>query len=1158
MSRPFVHLHVHSDFSLLDGACPVHKIVDKAAALGMEALALTDHGNLFGAVQFYQETKKRKIKPIIGCEVYVAQGSRHNKTSQTEKRFHLILLVRDDEGYHNLCRLVSLSYTEGFYYKPRVDWELLEQHAGGLIALSACIQGEVPVLLEQGDEAGAEAVARRYEDLFGKGNFYLEIQDHGLPEQKSVNPKLIALSRRTGIPLVATNDCHYLEGDDHLAQDVLVCIQTGKLLNEEKRMQFNSREFFFKTAEEMEALFPDVPEALDNTVSVAARCNFDFDLTSQHYPRFEIPAGSTLDDYFEQKTREGFAARREVILALQASGELRYPPEEYDRRLDYEIGVIKKLNYAGYFLIVWDFIRHARERHIPVGPGRGSAAGSLVAYALRITDLDPLQYDLLFERFLNPERVSPPDIDIDFCNRRREEVIRYVTEKYGKDCVCQIITFGTMRAKAVVRDVGRVLGMPYVEVDKIAKLIPQELNITLEKALSVEPRLTDAMRDNPQVRQLVEIARKLEGFSRHSSVHAAGVVIAPRPLREIVPLYMGSDGVVTTQYNMKDVEKLGLLKMDFLGLITLTVIDDALKLIQETRGRGVDIDRIPLDDAETYKVFADGRTAGIFQFESAGMRNYLKSLKPSRFEDIIVMNALYRPGPIKGGMITDFIARKHGTSRVEYPIPELEPILKPTYGVLVYQEQVMQIAVRLAGLSMGGADTLRKAMGKKDMAIMDRMAPQFVEGCVSRGVDRKKASDLFEQMRQFGEYGFNKSHSAAYAWLAYQTAWLKAHYPAEFMAALLTSEQSNTSKVVQYIAECKAMGIPILPPSINHSRLDFLPTDKGIWFGLGAVKNVGDAAIEAILGARAKGGPFKSFTDFCCRVELKHLNARVLESLNKAGVFDELGYRRSQVAEIYPRTVEFAQKCQRDKAIGQGSLFSLLGEAETADTGAETENLPDLPEWDPRVILQHEKEILGFYISGHPLDEHAGILGVSTDTFVGDLAERDPGGTVRIGGILSSLATKKTMKGETMANGLLEDKTGTIRCIVYPRTWREYEGLLLPDTPLLVTGTIQQEGEKDPEIVVNEVKPLAECRETTVSAVRLELELERLTPDRAQALTELLLERKGECAVEIVLSKRDVGVATLDTNGFLRVKWSAELKSIIEEIAYPGAVRPIR
>ncbi len=1156
MSRPFVHLHVHSDYSLLDGACTLGKLVKKAAANEMPALALTDHGSLFGAVQFFQKARSAGVKPIIGCEVYIVPNSRLEKNSQQERRHHLVLLARNETGYRNLCHLVSRAYLEGFYYKPRIDFELLEKHADGLIGLSACLQGEIASLLGMDELEQARQAALRYQSILGEGHFYLELQDHGIPEQKQVNEKMITLSRETGIPLVATNDCHYMEADDAEAHEVLVCIQTGKTLSDENRMQLSTQEFYFKTGDEMAAIFSHVPEALDNTLRVAEACNFEFDLASQHYPEFEIPDGSSLDDYFERITREGFAERRRALETEAAAGILRYPLADYEQRLEYEIEVIKKLKYSRYFLIVWDFIRHARENGIPVGPGRGSAAGSLVAYSLRITDIDPLRYDLLFERFLNPERISPPDIDIDFCTRKREDVIHYVTEKYGKDCVCQIITFGTMKARAVVRDVGRVLGMSYGEVDRIAKLVPQELNITLDEALEKEPRLEEAMRDDPQIQKLLEISRRLEGLSRHSSIHAAGVVIAPRPLMDIIPLSTGSDGETVTQYTMKDVEKLGLLKMDFLGLITLTVIDDALHMITRNHGINLDIDHIPLDDEATYQIFADGRTAGIFQFESSGMRGYMKSLKPGRFEDLIAMNALYRPGPIKGGMVDEFIRRKHGESAIAYLLPQLEPILKSTYGVIVYQEQVMQIASQVAGFSLAEADTLRKAMGKKQMEIMAKMEIKFVDGCVERGIERKKAQELFTLMKGFAEYGFNKSHSAAYAWVAYQTAYLKAHYPLEFMAALLTSEKNNTKKVVQYISECKAMGIKILPPSINESELDFLPGREGIRFGLGALKNVGDSAIQIILKARNSDGPFKSFTDFCCRVDLRAVNSRVIESLIKSGVFDELDYKRSQLSLITEKTVEYAQKHQRDLAVGQRSLFGALAGDEPEDTAA-TENLPAIDEWDKRKILSAEKEILGFYISGHPLDEHRDTLDTCADTTLDQITEESAGRTFRIGCVLTDIKQKKTRRGDRMCLGLLEDLKGTIDFVIYPKTFQANEDLVEPDLPLLVVGVCDVEEGGALKIVVNELLPLNEARDHTVTMIRLEIDLERLTEQRARDLADLLDENRGECAVEILMRRKNLGSAYLKANGFLGIRWSTRLKRRIEEITYPGVVQYI-
>jgi DNA polymerase-3 subunit alpha len=1160
MSQQFVHLHVHSDFSLLDGACAIDRLVEKAAACGMPALAVTDHGNLYGAVQFYEKAKKAGLKPIIGCEVYVVLGNRREKSRATEDAYHLILLVRDADGYQNLCRLVSLGYLEGFYYRPRIDLELLRRHAAGLIGLSACLAGEIPTCIMAGNEAGAEAAARRYQEIFGEGNFYLELQDHGLPNQAPVNEALVQLSRQTGIPLVATNDCHYLEPADALAHEVLVCIQTGKLLADENRMEFQSKEFYFKNAAEMAERFGHVPEALANTLRIAEQCRFEFDLQSRYYPRFDIPAGSTIDDYFESVTRAGFAERLRSIEADIAAGRTRHTLEEYRQRLDFEIDVIKRQQFPSYFLIVWDFIRQARERGIAVGPGRGSAAGSLVAYSLRITDLDPLRYDLLFERFLNPERISPPDIDIDFCARRREEVIRYVTDKYGKDCVCQIVTFGTMKARAVVRDVGRVLGMSYTDVDRIAKLIPMELNITLERALKEEPRLQeaiDAMAErNPEVLRLIDISRRLEGLSRHSSIHAAGVVIAPQPLVDIIPVATRGEGEVLTQYNMKDIEKLGFLKMDFLGLITLTVIQDTLRMIQANHALDLDIDHIPLDDAPTYQIFCDGRTAGIFQFESSGMRNYLRQLKPSRFEDLIAMNALYRPGPIKGKMVDEFIRRKNGESTSQYIVPELEPILKDTYGVIAYQEQVMQVVSRLAGFTPGEADTLRKAMGKKQQDVMNKMEGKFVAGSVERGIKSDKAKALYELMRGFGEYGFNKSHSAAYAWVAYQTAYLKAHYPNEFMAALLTSEKNDTKKVVKYISECKQMGIRILPPSVNQSELDFLPTREGIRFGLGALKNVGETAIQQILGARRAGGPFKSLADFCCRVDLRQVNSRVLESMIKAGVFDEVGTSRAQLMQSLERTTAYAQNRQRDRSLGQKSLFGEMAEEDAEAAGPEPEAA--VPEWDRKRILSFEKEIMGFYISGHPLDEFAGVIGRYTDFTLDQISESSIDKRVRVGCVLSELRQKKTMKNrERMCVGLLEDLTGTVDFVIFPKVFETYEALIQPDRPLLVIGGVDQEENGNLKVVVRELYPLEDAKDLQVNLIRLELDLERVSEQSAVELADLLATQRGECNVEILLRRPGVGVAWLEANEFLKVRWTAELKLQIEALTYPGAVQYI-
>jgi len=1158
MPKPFVHLHVHTDYSLLDGACTLDKLVKKAVAMNMPAVAVTDHGNLFGAVQFFQKAKNTGIKPLIGSEVYIVPGSRFEKNSKYEKRYHLILLVKDKEGYRNLCHLVSRAYIESFYYKPRIDFDILQKHSGGLIALSSCLKGEIPSYLGMDEDQRAENAALRYQSIFGQGNFFLELQDHGMAEQKKVNEKLINLSRKTGIPLVATNDCHYIDAEDHLAQEVLLCIQTGKTLSDEKRMRFPSEEFYFKSSEEMNNLFSHVPEALDNSIRIADACHFEFDLESQHYPEFGIPNGYTLHSYFEHVTREGFDDRKKSLESAAAEGVLRYPLEDYEKRLNNEIEVINKLNYAGYFLIVWDFIRHARVHAIPVGPGRGSAAGSLVAYALKITDIDPLQHDLLFERFLNLERISPPDIDIDFCTRKREDVIHYVTEKYGKDCVCQIKTFGTMKARAAIRDVGRVLGLSYGEVDRIAKLIPQELGITLNDALKKEERLRQAMEDDPQIKKMIEISMRLEGMCRHSSIHAAGVVIAPCPLMDIIPLATGNEHEIVTQYNMKDIENLGLLKMDFLGLITLTVIDDCLKMIKRNHDIHLDINHIPINDEKTYRLFSEGNTIGIFQFESSGMRSYLKRLKPSQFEDLIAMNALYRPGPMKGGMVDKFIDRKHGRTTIHYSLPQMEPILKPTYGVVVYQEQVMQIASQVAGLSLGKADVLRKAMGKKIKHIMDKMGIEFVDGCVERGIDRRQAQKIFEEMEGFAEYGFNKSHSAAYAWVAYQTAYLKTHYPLEFMAALLTSEKNDTKKIVQYISECKRMGIQVLPPSINESVLDFLAVKDGIRFGLGALKNVGGTAIEAILQVREKEGLFKSFTDFCCRVDLRSVNSRVIESMIKAGVFDELGYKRSQLAAITEKTMEYAQKRQKDIAVGQKSLFGLINSQEEEDF-SDMDNLPPIEEWDKKIILPAEKEILGFYISGHPLGEFSDVISSNTDITIEDLTKESGGKKFRIGCVMTHVKPRKTRRGDRMCIGCLEDMTGTIDFVLFPDAFKKFEELIQTDIPILVVGQCEVEENENLKILVDEIHHLSDARDLKVSLIRLELDVERITQQQALELAELLLSCKdGDCNIEIFLHKKDLGTALLKSNGFLKVTWSAEMKQRLEELTYPGTVHYVR
>src|SRR6476620_6515312 len=860
----FVHLHLHSEYSLLDGACRIEELLDKAVELKMPAMAITEHGNRFSSVVFHDQARKRGINPILGCEVYVAPGDRRTKSGTPgETANHLVLLAETDEGYHNLIKLVSAGFTEGFYYKPRIDKDLLARHAAGLIGLSSCLKGEVATEVRGPNPRKAVAAASTFQDILGKGNFFLEMQYQGIEEQRIVNNGLLPIARDLGMPLVCTNDVHYLRHGDHKPHDILLCIGTGKGVNDEHRLRYHGDQFFLKSAEEMARVFGDYPEAIANTLLIAERCNVTIPGGHHHLPKFEVPEGFTLDEFFEHEVRKGFAQRLPRLQQMAADEKLRRTIAEYEERLSYEIAMIKKMGYPGYFMIVWDFIRYAREQGIPVGPGRGSAAGSLVAYCMRITDVDPIDFDLIFERFLNPERVSLPDIDIDFCERRRGEVIEYVTRKYGRENVAQIITFGTMKAKAVIRDVGRVLEMPFAEVDKVAKLIPPSLDMTLEKALEENAALKDLERTDPKVRELLSVARRLEGMTRHASVHAAGVVITPKAITEYAPLYKGARDEITTQWSMKEIERIGLLKMDFLGLSTLTLIYDAIAEIARTTGVALDIDRVPLDDGPTYQVFQDGATYGIFQFESSGMRDILRKAKPQRLEDLIALNALYRPGPLRSGMVDDFIARKQGKTEVKYELPQLEPILAETYGVIAYQEQVMRISNVVAGFTLGEADLLRKAMGKKNAEVMAKMRGKFVDGSKKLGTPEKKAAHLFDLMEHFAGYGFNKSHSTAYAFLAYQTAYLKANYPWHFAAALLTIEAQNTDKLALYLGECRDRQIPVLPPDINGSQLRFTVEPTGVRFGLTAIKGLGDGAILAIIDVRTRLGRITSMHQLC-------------------------------------------------------------------------------------------------------------------------------------------------------------------------------------------------------------------------------------------------------------------------------------------------------
>ena len=1164
---PFVHLHNHSEFSLLDGAARIGEMIDTAIEMGMPAIALTDHGNLFGAYQFYQaalaankkleEAGKPGLKPIIGCEVYVAKESRHNKTSGSDQSNHLVLLAQDATGYQNLSRLVSYGFLEGFYYRPRIDKELLSKYCKGLIGLSACLKGAVPQKLaqEQPDAALAEALELR--DILGDGNFYLELQDHGIAAQRRINPLIVEMARKTGISLVCTNDSHYMRREDSEAHDVLLCIGTGKLVSQTDRLRYDGDQFYFKSPEEMYALWKEVPEAIENTLRIAERCNVKIEKLKE-LPPFAVPSGFDCNSYFEKIVREGFEERRPHLEKMAAAGQLRQPMSEYEARLNDEIAMIQKMEFPSYFLIVWDLLRYSRENNIPVGPGRGSVVGSLVSYSMKITDVDPLQYALFFERFLNPERYSPPDIDMDFCAIRRPEVIQYATEKYGRDCVCQIITFGTMAARGVIRDVGRALNIELKDVDRIAKLIPAALDITLDKALAQEPRIAEEMKD-PRIAQLIEVGRRLEGLSRNPGKHAAGVVIAPSPLIDLIPLYKPSkdnEDEITTQYNMKDLEKAGLLKMDFLGLATLTVIDGALRYIKEGTGVDLDIADIPLNDPDVYKLFSAGSTNGVFQFESGGMKAELRRLKPDRFEDLIAMNALYRPGPMD--MIPDFIRRRHGRVEVEYPHPLLETILKETYGVIVYQEQVMQAARVVAGYTLGSADILRRAMGKKDVKEMARHRDIFVKGAAQTNkMDAKTANAIFDLLEKFAQYGFNKSHSTAYALLAYQTAWLKVHYPVQFMASVLSNESrlGNTEKIVLYISECREMGIPVLPPDINESMLNFHPSGDGIRFGMLAIRNVGEGAINSIIEYREKKGRFRNLFQFCEELDSRALNKRVMESLVKSGALDSLGWKRSQSMTMIDTALEHSQKVRRDRESGQKGLFAMM----TGGQSALPEPIPpDVPEWPLEERLVNEKETIGFYVSGHPLDKFKQEISSFCRKNIAELVGEGKSTECRLAGIVTEFQQRRTKKGDLMATFSLEDISGSVKTVVFPNTYKKCESYLTADHPLLVSGKLEFEDENSCQLIASELQPLTGIMERSAKTLWITTDIRYLDPDAAESLHRLFESNRGETGIEVELYHPGNFRVNIQSSDFVKVKSSPELIQQIEDICGPGSVLAVQ
>ncbi len=1240
MSADFVHLHLHTEFSLLDGACRIDELLDEAVKLKMPALAVTEHGNMFSSVVFHDHARDRGLKPILGCEVYVAQGSRFDKSGPQTETNHLVLLAETYEGWRNLIKLSSAGYTEGFYYRPRIDKELLAQHAKGLIGLSSCLKGEVASALRVEQAKPALEAAARLRDILGPNNFFLEMQYQGIEEQKIVNTGLIPLARELNLPLVATNDVHYLRQGDHQPHDILLCIGSGKTVNDEKRLRYTGDQFFLKTPEQMANVFVGHEDALRNTLLIAERCDVTIPKGTNHLPVFGVPEGLTLDEYFEQVAREGFAQRLPRLQQLQAAGSLRKTIDEYTTRLDYEIAMIKKMGYTGYFLIVWDFIKYGREHGIPVGPGRGSAAGSLVAWCLRITDVDPMHYDLLFERFLNPERVSMPDIDVDFCERRRGEVIEYVTRKYGRENVAQIITFGTMKAKAVVRDVGRALDLPYADVNNIAKQIPPALDMTLEKALAENPVLKDMVAKDPRVKEVIEVGKRLEGMSRHASVHAAGVVIAPGPITDYAPLYKGARDEIVTQWNMKEVERVGLLKMDFLGLSTLTLIFDALTEIKRTEGIDLDIDNVALDDPKTYKVFQEGAAFGIFQFESSGMRELLRKARPERLDDLIALNALYRPGPLKSGMVDDYIARKQGLKEVKYDFKELEPILSDTYGVIAYQEQVMLIAQALAGFSLAQADMLRKAMGKKDPKVMAKMRADFMAGAVAKGFNEKKAGKLFELMEYFAGYGFNKSHSTAYAFLAYQTAYLKANFPKHFTAALLTIEAQNTEKLAMYLTEARDRGIRILPPDINRSQLNF-SVDKeadAVRFGLTAIKGLGEGAINSIIESRnTLGGRIPSLHALCEGLDMRLANKRVFEALVKSGACDSLvdgrpegrphaggahgrsveahlqagpplAKIRAQLFAAIDGACEHGARHQRNQDLGQ---FDMFGGSDGDNAGLVNVPLPDAPAWSEIDQLNFEKESLGLFWSGHPIDRYATDLRDYGAKTVLDLnprkaesddeeppvasadgeeegashaaaapaapaaangshagshgqanggaktgrnwRDRDPADEVSVGGIVSGLRPLKTRKGDRMCVFMLDDAGGSLEIVVFPETFKQWGHVAETGQLVLVKGKFEKDDEAA-RIVASEIVPIDLVRERLAKAVTIRVSTAPGSRATFERLWEVFEAHKGDRKVAFVIEEKDRGIkVTADVSG-IRVRPSERLVSEVEKICGAGSV----
>ena len=1050
----FTHLHVHTEYSLLDGSSKISELLPRAKELGMDSLAITDHGVMYGVIDFYKKAKEVGVKPILGCEIYVAPGSRFDREQSRgdDRYYHLVLLAENNQGYKNLMKIVTRGFTEGYYYKPRVDYEILERYHEGIIALSACLAGEIPNKILKEDYEGARAAARRMNELFGQGNFFLELQDHGLRQQTQVNSVIMRMSKELDIPLVVTNDVHYIKEEDAVPHDILLCIQTGKLVTDQDRMRYEGGQFFLKSEEEMQKVFPYAKEALENTHKIAERCNVEIVFGEQKVPKFDVPEGYDAFSYLKELCEKGLVKRY---------GDP--PPEELKERLAYELDTIKNMGYVDYFLIVWDFIRFAKSQDIAVGPGRGSAAGSIVAYCLEITNIDPIRYQLIFERFLNPERVSMPDIDIDFCYERRQEVIDYVYEKYGKDKVVQIITFGTMAARMAVRDVGRVMNIPYAQVDKVAKMIPMEPGITIEKALKHNPELRQAYEADEVTKNLIDMSMRLEGLPRHTSIHAAGVVIGSEPLDEFVPLSRGADNVITTQFTMTTIEELGLLKMDFLGLRTLTVIQDAVRMVEKKNGQPLDINAIDYDDPEVYEMIGQAKTDGVFQLESAGMKSFMRELKPGNLEDIIAGISLYRPGPMD--FIPKYIKGKNNKDSIRYSCPELEEILEPTYGCIVYQEQVMQIVMKLAGYTLGRSDLVRRAMSKKKADVMAKERANFVygneeegvEGCIRRGIPEDVANHVFDEMIDFAKYAFNKSHAAAYAVVAYQTAWLRCHYPLEFMAALLTSVITNPKKITEYINTCRSMGIGILQPDINEGESGFSVSGNAIRYGLSAIKSLGKNVIDVMIEEREAHGKYRNLKDFMERLTSKEINKRTIENLIKAGALDSLGATRRQMMMVYAYVLDEVTREKKENITGQMSLFDFFSEEEKKEYEIQ---YPDVGEFEQSQKLAFEKEVLGIYVSGHPLQDYMASMEkqitAKTTDFEPDeesgLAVVRDGRNYIVGGLISNVTVKLTKTNQNMAFVTLEDLYGTVEVILFPRDYQKYRDLLVMDTAVYVKG----------------------------------------------------------------------------------------------------------